>query len=85
MNGNQIRKLREKLGLDSVLFSRLLGVHLSTVYRWEQAKKNPNIDILQRELLTFIDKVKIGHVDTLKKSVAEGSLKGLAVLLSWEQ
>lgn len=87
MTGNQIRKLRERLDLDPVLFSRLLGVHLSTVYRWEQSKKSPRIDIMQKQLLEYIDKhwYSTGEVDSqlenLQVAIARHPLEGLRALL----
>lgn len=34
-SGNQVRHLREQLGLTQQQFASLLGVHSTTLYRWE--------------------------------------------------
>lgn len=84
MTGNQIRKLRERLELDPVLFSRLLGVHLSTVYRWENAKK-PKIDIMQTQILWWISErwePKATGLDKLKEDLLRHPLEGLRTLLA---
>jgi len=37
MTGTQVRELRAALSLDPTHFAQLLGVHPSTLYRWEAA------------------------------------------------
>ena len=41
MKGWQIRQLREDLKLTQVKFAKRLGVHFTTVNRWENDKANP--------------------------------------------
>ena len=42
MNGNQIRNLRQRLGLTQEEFAHRLGVTLCTVNRWENNKSEPS-------------------------------------------
>ena len=42
MNGNQIRNLRQRLGLTQEEFAHRLGVTLCTVNRWENNKSVPS-------------------------------------------
>jgi hypothetical protein len=39
LTGTQLRALREKIGVDPFVWAALLGVHVSTVYRWEALKR----------------------------------------------
>jgi len=42
MHSNQISKLRDRLGLNQVLFAQLFGVHPMTVSKWERGELQPN-------------------------------------------
>lgn len=41
MTPADVRALRERLGLTPAQFARLLGVHPSTVSRWESGRRYP--------------------------------------------
>ncbi len=50
--GDRLRQLREELGMDPFQFALLLGVHVSTIYRWEgQGPGEVRMDPLQRQIL----------------------------------
>lgn len=91
MTGAQIRRLRRALGLEAIAFAKVLGVHPSTLYRWEQSSGQVRMDPLQGEILAKLDerlrkipreeKKAVGdHV--LKALLAGGMLMGLAALVA---
>lgn len=89
MTGSELKRLREKLGLDAFQFSVLLGVHRSSIYRWESSD-SPKIDPLQRELLLSLQEQKISKAigaDLGRKIraglIEGGTLGGLYVLLTF--
>jgi transcriptional regulator with XRE-family HTH domain len=51
MTGRQIRRLREELGLDPFALAGVLGVHVSTIYRWEAHAGNVRMDPLQAQIM----------------------------------
>lgn len=68
LTGNNIRTLREQTGLTGAAFGTLLGVHQSTVYRWEKhenAAKELQIEPLQVQIMRLI-------TDELKKRRKSG-------------
>jgi transcriptional regulator with XRE-family HTH domain len=91
MTGPGIKALREALGLDPYVFAKLLGVHVSTLYRWEQSRNEVRIDPLQAEILERLrvtlaqkkraEQKKLGD-DILKALLVGGALVGLAALLA---
>lgn len=65
MTRRQIRSLRDKLAIDAFAMAALLGVHVSTIYRWEgrsqgntqcgtKSDVSSSIDPLQRQVLEAI-------------------------------
>lgn len=83
MTGAEIRRLRERLGLDHYTFARFLCVHVSSVYRWE-LQAAPTLAGYTPEILAKLAAVKptkkLG--DLLKRAVhAHGPLAGMSVLL----
>lgn len=42
MNGDEIKVLRQQIGLSSADLSALLGVSISTLYRWEASNAVPD-------------------------------------------
>lgn len=90
MTGSDIASAREALGLNPFAFAAVLGVHVSSVYRWEKAGKNPRVDPLQREIITGIHTHRSSSTAQLKagkkvRSALEsgGSLAGLHTLLQF--
>lgn len=66
MTGEEIRKLREALGVSQETFARFLRVSFSTLNRWENSKGNPDPETLKQlkglqELLSLkeVDKKKV--------------------------
>lgn len=51
MTGADVTAVREWLGVDAFTLAVAIGVHVSSVYRWEKSK-DPSIDALQ---LTILD------------------------------
>ena len=39
MSGSELKAYRQSLGLSAERASKLLGVHISTLFRWESATK----------------------------------------------
>jgi len=55
MNGRDIRNIRDRLGVDQYIFARSIGVHVSTVFRWEQHwNTGVAVDKLREELLAAL-------------------------------
>jgi transcriptional regulator with XRE-family HTH domain len=90
MTGSGIKRLREALGLDPYVFAKLLGVHVSTSYRWEQSRGEVRMDPLQAEILEKLrqklatkeraQQKQLGD-EVLKAVLVGGALVGLALLL----
>ncbi len=56
VTGAQIRRLRSDLDMDAQQFASLLGVHPTTLYRWESAgDRQVRVDPLQLKLLVALD------------------------------
>lgn len=91
MTGPGIKTLREALGLDPYVFAKILGVHVSTLYRWEQSRGDVRIDPLQADILEKLraklatkkraEQKQFGD-EVLKAVLVGGALVGLAVLLT---
>lgn len=93
LTGDLLRQLRQELGFDAFQFAHLLGVHVSTIYRWEaQGAGEVRMDPLQRQILygtvtrfrhTAPDrKEELGRA-ILTALLAGGALFGLMVLLQF--
>jgi len=87
--GGQIKSMREAFEMTREQFSTLLGVHSSTLYRWESSSR-PNPDPLQRSLLAAIEILQERHSEfgvkhvgsVLKREVTVfGHLRGIYRLL----
>lgn len=73
LTAGRIRAAREMLELDPFAFAAALGVHTSTVYRWESATKPNAVDMLQGEMISAL-------VVWLRKATAkERSGAGVAI------
>lgn len=66
MTGEEIRKIREALGISQATFAHFLRVSFSTLNRWENSKGNPDPETLSQlkglqELLSQkeVDKKKV--------------------------
>ena len=79
--------------MDSTMFSVLLGVHPSTVYRWEgHGEKEVKIEPMQLKIIALIDrqlskKIERKERDRFLKRLKDelligGCLRGLFVILS---
>lgn len=79
MTGEQIRELRDALRLDPAHFAQLLGVHPSTLYRWEAAGDGTvRVEPFQQQILAVLQ----GQVATPKaatEDLGDTILKGLLV------
>jgi transcriptional regulator with XRE-family HTH domain len=89
MNGNEVRTLRTNLGLNPQHLATLLGVHLTTVYRWEaQGAQELRLEPLQHGLLLQMQKrlaqnpPKDFGQQLLEGLLIGGTLVGLALLLA---
>lgn len=71
MAGKAIRKLRTDLGMTPADFAALLGVHPSSIYRWENADaEEVHIEPLQFRLLTVLQQ----EVNKRKTAQAQAEL-----------
>lgn len=89
MNGIEVRHIRTTLGLNPQAFANLLGVHLTTVYRWEAAGPlEMRLEPLQSALLLRLrQKATDAKPEATGQRLIEallvgGTLVGLAALLS---
>ncbi len=92
MTGSDITTVRKALGLDPFAFAAVLGVHVSTVYRWETAKKSVSVSVdpLQREILHGLYDAR-RHKSSLRDLglvvrdalISRGNLGGLHAILKF--
>jgi transcriptional regulator with XRE-family HTH domain len=92
MNGEQIRGLRESLGMTIAQFAQLMGVHATTAYRWEMAKGAAVLDPLHASLLLRLQQSLASRTTKAARKqwatalvtgvLLGGTLAGLAVLLA---
>jgi transcriptional regulator with XRE-family HTH domain len=91
MNGLSVRKLREALGLNAHAFADILGVAVSTLYRWESAGGgNIRAEPLQLRILEALSRKVADQKAAQRRALAEatknalivgGALVALAILL----
>ena len=85
MTGARIRALREALAFDHYQFARLMGVHFSSVYRWETAGKAP-VEGPSAELLKALLGLPPATIKRmarpLRHAVVESWLAGMAVVVA---
>lgn len=83
MTGTRVRELRTALRLDPTRFAQLLGVHPSTLYRWEATGDVPvRAEPLQRQLLAVLqDQIAApkGADENLGETISKGLLIGGAM------
>lgn len=91
--GDDVRRIRNALGLSVIQFATVLGVHPSTVHRWEAAKKSPvpiegvawtvMSALRERVLVERAARAKVIQAgqDVSSKLAAGGVLLALAALL----
>lgn len=89
MTGEEVANIRDRMGLDPFAFAAVLGVSVSTIYRWE-ATPVPEINPLQRDILAGLYAKKLGKRDgadlgdaVRKGLIAGGTLAGLRVVLNF--
>ena len=77
MTGPEVRQLREGLGLEIFAFATTLGVHVSTLYRWEQTPGALRIDPLQAEILAKLQRKLHGQRAEKNRAIGDAIVKGL--------
>lgn len=93
MTGEEIRQLRQTLGLGVPQFAQLLGVHVATAYRWEAVGvRTVTLDPLHAALMARLQQTLEARPvraeqeewgqQLLKGVLIGGTLAGLAVLLA---
>lgn len=89
MNGTEVRTIREHLRLSPLNLANLLGVHLTTVYRWEaQGDQELRLEPLQHSLLLQMQRrLNQGPPQDFAQQLLHGlliggTLVGLAYLLA---
>jgi len=76
MTGNEIRTLRTSLGLSAQRLAELIGVHFTSIYRWESAgDRKVNLEPLQAALLYRLQE----RAAKAPRDVGERLLQGLLV------
>jgi transcriptional regulator with XRE-family HTH domain len=79
MTGTQVRELRAALHLDPTHFAQLLGVHPSTLYRWEAAGDVPvRVEPFQQQILAVLQG-QVAAPRGTNEDLGETILKGLLV------
>jgi len=89
VTGTEIKRLREKLGMNIHEWAQLLGCSGSTTYRWESTKGPVEIDLLQRKFLVMIKDLSVDmSLQSLGRELmhavqTRGGLYGLWLLLEF--
>lgn len=81
MTGESIRHVRREIRMEPAQFAQLLGVHPSTLYRWENAGATQvRVEPLQRQLLTVLEQ-QLAERSSLRAraELSETILKGLLI------
>lgn len=87
MTGRDVKKIRDGLSLTPFAFAAMLGVAVSSVYRWEASKGNVKISSLHGEILEGLGRVVAAGIGLAtgakisKAILSGGSLAGLRVAL----
>lgn len=89
MTGADLKRLRARLGLDHYVLSKALGVHPSTLYRWELGSSSLGADPLHVDILAqfmkWVRKTSKRDRETfvshLRRAVADDPLAALHFLL----
>lgn len=79
MTGKRFRRLRNTLGLDVFAFAGVLGVHVSTIYRWESKAGKVTMDPLQAQLVESLRarvEVHPEAVEGLNQAIVNGLIGG---------
>jgi transcriptional regulator with XRE-family HTH domain len=66
MRGSAIDKIRKGLGLTHQEFARLLGIALSTSYRWVKTRGELRVDPIHLKILTYIEAEVLNWADPRK-------------------
>ena len=79
MTSTQLKRLRETIGVDPFAWSAVLGVHVSTVYRWESSGRALTMDPIQRDIVARLrdliaDQPRL--VGKLNKTIVDGLVRG---------
>lgn len=70
MKGQRIREIRRALGLSGIQFAQVLGVHPTSISRWENSKADVVVDGVIGALLLALDfRTRTAH-DRAEASVA---------------
>lgn len=70
MTGTQLKKMRDALACSPHGWSALLGVHVSTVYRWEARRGEVEISTLHQQILSALQiHMKRRSVDGLAERI----------------
>jgi putative transcriptional regulator len=83
MDGEQIRALRQDLGLTQGELALILGAHQITVSKWERGHTAPRG--LQRELLALLEEVARQRrpVRLARVLVSKGAVGALRLVFAW--
>lgn len=80
MHGTDITRLRQALGLDASHFAQLIGVHPSTIYRWEAMGDAPiKIEPFQMQLLAVLTRQVNAVEAASSKALGDAILQGILV------
>lgn len=80
MTGNDVRLLRERLGLTPQQLAELLGTAVSTVYRWETAgPKEISIDPFQVRILALLREQIAPPGSAPRNDIATAITRGLLI------
>lgn len=85
MTGDDIRQIRTDLGTDPTQFSQLLGIHSSTLYRWEKlGPTTARVEPMQRQLLAVLQQQLVNRAPedriSFGKKIQAGLLNGGGLL-----
>jgi len=76
MTNHRIKQIRESLGLKPSTWAGILGVHVVTVYRWEQEQDASPIQGINAHILAVLDTMDDARLPALGKALEIAYLTG---------
>ncbi|MBI5536031.1 MAG: hypothetical protein HY898_25145 [Deltaproteobacteria bacterium] len=80
MTGTEIRQLRSSLGMDPTRFAQLLGIHPSSLYRWEAAGElQIRVEPFQSQVLAALQQQVAQRQAPAQADLGQAILAGLLI------
>ncbi len=80
MNGAQVRELRQSLKMEPTHFAQLVGVHPSTLYRWEAAGEMAiRVEPFQQQIMAVLKQQTGSPQSKASEGIGDAIVKALLV------